>query len=203
MTDRLATCSHALHHQTFPSVLRTTWAVKYNGYLLCVRLSANASSDLGTLAPRSKREAPSSPIMLDPRIKREAIGLDPVHICNCRLYCLFLEGSANDEVMACTPKNNGGESLCQARHYWGLVSPYCERCIQPKIPRNQRWPCKHLKSSTCSSPLFLIVFATASFVVGSYAWCSKGQMVLCILFSKGMERSRSLFLFSHLLNDFK
>jgi hypothetical protein len=43
-----------------------------------------------TLAPRSKREAPSSTTMLDPRIKREVIALDPLlPIMNCIVY--FLE----------------------------------------------------------------------------------------------------------------
>ena len=70
-------------------------------YFLAFNIPSKSNSGRGTLAPRSKREVPSSTTTLDPRIKREAIALDPLlPIVNCTVY--FLEGSADDEVMACT-----------------------------------------------------------------------------------------------------
>jgi hypothetical protein len=41
-------------------------------------IQSKGNSGRGTLAPRSKREAPSGTTMLDPRIKREVIVLDPL-----------------------------------------------------------------------------------------------------------------------------
>ena len=47
-------------------------------YLFVFNIPSKSNSGRGTLAPRSKREVPSSTTTLDPRIKRQAIALDPL-----------------------------------------------------------------------------------------------------------------------------
>ena len=89
-------------------------------YFLAFNIPSKSNSGRGTLAPRSKREVPSSTTTLDPRIKREAIALDPLlPIMNCTVY--FLEGSADDEVMA--------EEQCNAK--WR-----CRRPVNVITPRS-------------------------------------------------------------------